>query len=255
MKLVRSAPGILQLARGAWRVARGSQVTRQWRVLRLLEGCRAGLRAVDIRQALENEVTERTVFRDLRHLQAAGYALFEERGRWRVLINKEGGHATPVEPTELSALLLSKELLEPMRSSEVASALERLRKKVSALLTPIGRRYVEELAGSLIATFTAPGDYGERGTEIQTIEEAIHKQHTLRLSYWSPRGEGGRYTEREVDPYALWFADGRLFLVGRCHSVRRNPVLSGVHHPMTAGLLTPRRFPLTSSTAFPRSEP
>ena len=198
-------------------MGRGSQVARQWRILRLLEGSRSGLRAVDIRNELEKEVTERTVFRDLRHLQDAGFALIEDNGRWRVLTQSEGGYSVPVVPTELSALLLSKELLQPVRSSEIASALERLRQKVSAMLTPVGRRYVEELAGSLAATFTSPGDYNERGAEIRLLEEAIQKEHSLQLSYWSPKGTAGQQTEREVDPYALWFADGRLYLVGFCH--------------------------------------
>jgi predicted DNA-binding transcriptional regulator YafY len=186
-------------------------------VLRLLEGSRGGLRAADIRNELEREVTERTIFRDIKHLQAAGFALLEENGRWRVLAHGEGGYAVPVKPTELLALLLSKDLLRPIRSTEVASAFEELRKKVSAMLTPVGRRYAEDLAGSLVATFTAPGEYDARGAEIRLIEEAIQKEHSLRLSYWSPKGSRGEQTEREVDPYVLWFADGRLYLVGWCH--------------------------------------
>jgi predicted DNA-binding transcriptional regulator YafY len=122
-----------------------------------------------------------------------------------------------VKPTELLALLLSKDLLRPIRSTEVASAFEELRKKVSAMLAPVGRRYAEELAGSLVATFTAPGEYDARGAEIRLIEEAIYKEHSLLLRYWSPKGRGGENTERKVDPYVLWFADGRLYLVGWCH--------------------------------------
>jgi hypothetical protein len=88
---------------------RGSQPSRHWRILRLLEGSKIGMRAVDIRKTLEDEVAERTIFRDLKHLQQADFPLVENEERWRVLTWAEGGYSVPVDPTELLALLLSKE--------------------------------------------------------------------------------------------------------------------------------------------------
>jgi predicted DNA-binding transcriptional regulator YafY len=192
---------------------RGNQITRQWRILRLLEGSKGGLRAREIHEALGGSMHERTVFRDLEQLQEAGFPLYEEDGRWRVLGHGEGGYTVPVDTSELLALLLSEELLAPMRSAEVVAALAGLREKVAAMLSHAGRAYAEEIKDHLVATFVGPGDYAD-GTIVRAIEDAIQREHRLRIHYWSPRGETN---ERRVDPYVMWYADGRLYLVGYCH--------------------------------------
>jgi predicted DNA-binding transcriptional regulator YafY len=241
---------------------RGNQIARQWRILRLLESTRTGLRAREIHDALGGGMSERTIFRDLQHLQEAGFPLFfEDESRWRVLTHGEGGYSVPVAPSELLALLLSEELLAPMRSAEVVCALAGLRQKVAVMLSPKGRAYAAEIKDHLVATFVGPGDYAD-GTIVPAIEEAIQLEHSLRIGYWSPGGiagersvdpenaedteqaaartrdeategqavcrdpedteqeAGGRrgaVTERRVDPYLLWYADARLYLVGHCH--------------------------------------
>lgn len=192
---------------------RGNQISRQWRILRLLEGSRKGLRAREIHEAFAGSASERTIFRDLQHLQDAGFPLREEGGRWRILTQSNGGYTVPVDPSELLALLLSEELLAPMRSTEIVCALAGLREKVAAMLGPTGRAYAEELKDHLVATFVGPGDYGE-STVLRAIEDAIHREHRLCIHYWSPRGTT---TERRVDPYIMWYADARLYLVGHCH--------------------------------------
>jgi predicted DNA-binding transcriptional regulator YafY len=244
---------------------RGNQIARQWRILRLLESTRTGLRAREIHDALGGGMSERTIFRDLQHLQEAGFPLFfEDESRWRVLTHGEGGYSVPVAPSELLALLLSEELLAPMRSAEVVGALAGLREKVAVMLRPKGRAYAEELKDHFVATFVGPGDYAD-GSIVPTIEEAIQLEHRLRIGYWSPGRKAGEHrvypedaedteqaaagprderterhayprhpedtedteqeassrrgavTERRVDPYLLWYADARLYLVGHCH--------------------------------------
>lgn len=192
---------------------RGNQIARQWRILRLLEGARDGLSARELHDQLDRQVSERTIFRDLQHLQDAGFPLREHRGRWCVLAGHEGGYIVPVGPTELLALLFSEELLAPIRSAEVVCALSELREKVTAMLAPTARAYAAEIKQHLVATLAGPGDYGD-SPAVRVIEDAIHREHCLRIRYWSPRGD---ITERRVDPYLLWYADGLLYLVGWCH--------------------------------------
>jgi predicted DNA-binding transcriptional regulator YafY len=172
---------------------RGNQIARQWRILRLLESTRTGLRAREIHDALGGGMSERTIFRDLQHLQEAGFPLFfEDESRWRVLTHGEGGYSVPVAPSELLALLLSEELLAPMRSAEVVGALASLRQKVAVMLSPKGRVYAEEIKDHLVATFVGPGDYAE-GSIVPTIEEAIQLEHRLHIGYWSPGAKSGEH--------------------------------------------------------------
>jgi predicted DNA-binding transcriptional regulator YafY len=249
---------------------RGNQIVRQWRILRLLEGTRFGLRVREIHDALGGRVSERTIFRDLEHLHDAGFRLDKDaEDRWRVLADSEGGYSVPVAPSELLALLLSEELLAPMRSAEVAGALAGLRQKIEAMLTPKGRAFAQLIKDHLVATFVGPGDYAN-GDIVPSIEKAIRLEHRLRIGYWSPgrktgesphaevaerpaemphmldiedvpdiddiegtedlvdlddsedaaqgaHSRSGETTERCVDPYLLWYADARLYLVGHCH--------------------------------------
>jgi len=50
---------------------RGAQLTRQWKILRLLESRRRGLTAAEI--SAELDATRRTVYRDLEAIQEAGF--------------------------------------------------------------------------------------------------------------------------------------------------------------------------------------
>lgn len=192
---------------------RGNQIVRQWRILRLLESTRGGLRARELPALLGIRVSERTIFRDLEDLQEAGFPLVKnDDNLWSVPADGRG-YNVPVTASELLALMLSEELLAPMRSAEIVGALAGLREKVAAMLSRGARAYAAELKDMLVATFAGPGDYAD-GTVVRAVEEAINKEQRLALRYWSPRGE---LTERRVDPYLLWYADARLYLVAHCH--------------------------------------
>ena len=109
------------------------------------------------------------------------------------------------------------------------AALASLREKITALLNPVGRAYAEELKSHLIATFVGPGDYGDSDI-VRSLEDAIARQHRVQIEYWSPRRISDEpntelgcrpmvesTTSRKVDPYLVWYADARLYVVGWCH--------------------------------------
>ena len=137
---------------------RGNQLIRQWQLLRTIEASRRGLTAVELHEEVADLGSPRTVYRDLEVLQAAGFPLYQEQqGRWRILDPSEGGTLLPVQPTEVMALLLSEQMMEPLTGSELGEPLRRLRSKLSAMLGPRGREYVEQLRGRFCATISAPG--------------------------------------------------------------------------------------------------
>ena len=69
-----------------------------------------GVRAVELRDEL-GDVSERTVFRDLKQLQDAGFPLHEESGRWR-LAEEPRARTAPTQ-TELMALALGAQAVTP----------------------------------------------------------------------------------------------------------------------------------------------
>jgi proteasome accessory factor B len=183
-------------------------------LLRTLEGAKRGMTVAQLKEAIEETQSTRTLYRDLEVLQQAGFPLTNEDGRWRLLETSESSWAIPVNPTEVVALMLTEDLLAPVEGSWLAEPLTNLRARLSSTLTPTGRRYCAELRKANIATVFGSGHYGEKRAELEAIHEAIEKQHRVRIDYATP----GKPTEaRTIDPYCTWFAAGRVYVVAYCH--------------------------------------
>lgn len=197
-------------------MSRGRQVLRQWTVLRALERSRRGLTVRDLVALLEGECTERTVYRDLEQLLDAGFPIADDEGTWRVLGTSEGAWSIPVQPTELLGLTLAEDLFSPAEGSWLSAPLRDLRQRLAAMLTPNGRKYLDLLRQSAVATLFAPGAYEERRAEIDAILEAIEKQHVLRIAHVKP---GEERSWREVEPYSTWYHAGQLYLIAFCRRV------------------------------------
>jgi predicted DNA-binding transcriptional regulator YafY len=195
---------------------RGNQLIRQWRLLRAIESSRLGRTATQLHLEVADLGSPRTVYRDLEALQGAGFPLYQDDdGRWRLLAPSEGGPAVPIQPTEMIALLLSEQVMAPLRGSELAEPLMRLRSKLEAMMGPRARAYVEQLRGGLLATVPAAGDYGGRRDEIVRIEQGIREHRQLRLVHFS--AHRGDTLKRIVDPYGIWYVDGGLYLIAFDH--------------------------------------
>jgi predicted DNA-binding transcriptional regulator YafY len=170
--------------------------------------------AAQLKDAIEEKQSTRTLYRDLEVLEQAGFPLTNEDGCWRLLETSESSWAIPVNPTEVVALMLTEDLLAPVEGSWLAEPLANLRARLSSTLTPTGRRYCAELRKANVATVFGSGHYGEKRAELESIHEAIEKQHRVRITYATP---GKRPEERTIDPYCTWFAAGRVYVVAYCH--------------------------------------
>jgi predicted DNA-binding transcriptional regulator YafY len=131
-------------------VARNDQVTRQWHLLRRLEASR-GLTLEELADSLPADLPRhlRTLRRDLVALEGVGFPLITERNdgrtRWKLV---DGFHRLPVlgfAPTELMALVLSRDLLRPLEGTNIHAALESALGKVATALPPSGLDFVRRL--------------------------------------------------------------------------------------------------------------
>ena len=195
-------------------VHRGAQFVRQWRLLRMLEGATRGMTAAQLKDAIEEKQSTRTLYRDLEVLQEAGFPLSNDDGCWRLLETSEGSWAIPVNPTEVVALMLTEDLLAPVEGSWLAEPLSNLRARLSSTLTPTGRRYCAELRKANVATASAAATTAKSAPSWSPFNEAIEKQHRVRITYATP---GKRPEERTIDPDCTWFAAGRVYVVAYCH--------------------------------------
>jgi len=201
-------------------MSRNDQITRQWYLLRRLEGSN-GLTLNEMVEQVPEDYPKnpRTLRRDLEALQAAGFPLITERhngqSRWHLMEGFRDIPALGFSATELMALLLGRNLLKPLDGTEIAESLQSALTKASAALPPQGHEYVREMEQIFSVGIGPHKDYRQHRQVIDLISQAIDKRRTAQMRYFSAsRHHTGR---REVDPYFLRFAGGGLYLIAHCH--------------------------------------
>ncbi|GAB2959227.1 WYL domain-containing protein [Micromonospora polyrhachis] len=160
----------------------------------------------------ELEVSERTVYRDVLALSAAGVPVYADRGRaggYRLL----GGYRTRLtglSRAEADALFLSG-LPGPAGEMGLAGPVAAAQLKVLAALPP-GLRDASARAGQRFH-LDAPGWFREADPppSLADLAEAVWQDRVVRLDY--RRGE--RTVTRTLEPYGLVLKGGVWYLVGR----------------------------------------
>ncbi len=195
---------------------RGGQFARQWRLLQLL-GKPPGLAVDDAARELGCVV--RTVWRDLRVLQDAGFPIYDERdgrrGFWKVEESFRDRLPIPLSLPEIVALLVSRDLLDHGGAGPFGPAVASAFAKIRALLTPRALELVERMRASVGARTV--GAKLQLGAEehLAEIHRALAEQRTLQMRYYSLSRDAE--TDRRVDPYHVTFYSGGLYLMGYCH--------------------------------------
>ncbi len=204
-------------------MSRNDQVTRQWHLLRRLEGSR-GATLQELAESLPDDFPKhlRTLRRDLEALEAAGFPLVTERAggrtRWKLI---DGFHRLPAltfSPTELMALTFSRNLLKPLEGTQIHASLDSALAKAAAALPPPGLAYVRQMQDFFSVRLGPHKAYRQHRETIDRLTKAIAETRTVQMRYYS--ASRNTTTRREVDPYRLWYAAGALYLIAYCHRRR-----------------------------------
>ncbi|MGI5330122.1 helix-turn-helix transcriptional regulator [Actinomadura nitritigenes] len=161
--------------------------------------------------ARELEVSERTVYRDVEALSAAGVPVYADQGRnggYRLV----GGYRTRLtglSREEAEALFLSG-LPGPAGEMGLGDAVAAAELKVLAAL-PASLRDAPARAGQRFH-LDAPGWFGDAGTPplLRDLARAVWRDETVVLRY-----RKDREVARTVDPYGLVLKNGTWYLVAR----------------------------------------
>ena len=161
--------------------------------------------------ARELEVSERTVYRDVVALSAAGIPVYADQGRaggYRLV----GGYRTRLtglSRTEAEALFLAG-LPGPAQDMGLAEPVRQVRRKMLAAL-PAGLREASERAGQRFH-LDAPGWFGDQDPPplLAELARAVWQDQVVTMGY-------RRHDEvtRTLDPYGLVLKNGVWYLVGR----------------------------------------
>jgi len=196
---------------------RGDQLARQWRILRHIEASRQGLSVMEM-AALEN-VTRRTIYRDLAALQDAGFPLLTEsvegNRKWAFIDNYKFQVPEPFSITELMALHLYGDFSRMFKGTFFYDSLESLFKKVRATLPQATVAYMERAQTSFSVGIKPYKDYGRFREIINRLSHVLPQRFRVEIAYLPLNAE--KETVRKVDPYKLWFFEGTIYLIGFCH--------------------------------------
>jgi predicted DNA-binding transcriptional regulator YafY len=203
-------------------MARNDQVTRQWSLLKRLENGR-GATLHELAEALPEDSPRhpRTIRRDLEALETRFPLVTDRIGkqvRWRLMDGYQRIPPLSFSPTELMALVFSRNLLKPLDGTELKASLDSVLRKATAALPPEGEAYVRQMQSSFSVGLGSHKTYRQHQQTIDQLTRAITQARTVQMRYYSASRD--RTERREVDPYRLWYTDGALYLIGYCHRRR-----------------------------------
>ncbi len=199
-------------------MARGDQLSRQWRLLHLIDRPQ-GVTVEDAARDLGCAV--RTVWRDVNALEKAGMPLYPERAAdgyksvWRV--REEFKRSLPLKMTlgELAALVMSRELMAPLGASALGPAATAAFDKIQAVLSRDALKLLDAMRERLGVRSLGARLQQPAAEHLPLIHRALHESRALRIRHYSPQRD--EETERDIDPYHLTWFDGGLYLVAWCH--------------------------------------
>ena len=191
---------------------RGDQVTRQWRLIRLLEKTRQGYTFEEL--ARELDCSARTVMRDLEHIQFVHFPVMEERDgkqkRWKFVEGYKSDLPVPLSISELMALYFSRSLLKPLEGTPIHDSLESAYAKIRALLPPEAHAFLDRMEGTLTTRAPAFKDYSRARDRIEAVTSACTERQRIEITYYSFSREA--MTTRRIDPYRLFYYQGGMYL-------------------------------------------
>lgn len=173
------------------------------RLFRLVSELRARSvsRAEDL--AAYFEISVRTVYRDIAHLQASGLPIEGEAGVGYILRPGFDLPAMTFTFEQIDALAVGLSFVEVAGDTSLSEAAREVRAKLQASLPDPDKRKLEN------APLFASRRQGRAAPMLKTVRRAIREAHILRLEYSDTQG---KRSDRRVRPLAIWaFTDGWLF--------------------------------------------
>lgn len=150
------------------------------------------------------EISVRTVYRDIAHLQASGLPIDGEAGVGYILRPGFDLPAMTFTFEQLDALAIGLSFVEVAGDASLSQAAQEVRAKLQAALPEPEQRKLEN------APFFASRRQGRATPLLKTVRRAIREAEVLRLRYGDHEGN---QTERRVRPLGIWaFTDGWLFM-------------------------------------------
>ena len=179
----------------------------------------AGIAVDDAARKLDCAV--RTIWRDLRVLEQAGFPLYDDksgdgrRSLWKLEEKFTLGLPVKLTLAETAALLMSRDLLRPAGAQALGTVVTSAFDKIGRVLSRDARELLDQMSESIGVRAVGAKLQAPSAEHVALIERALLERRRLDMRYYSMgRDEENR---RQVDPYHLTVYDGGFYLVGYCH--------------------------------------
>jgi len=193
-------------------MGQSESLVRQWTMLRLMASRRFGTTVIEM--AREAQVSEKTIRRDIKVFQTAGFPIEEQKGDFgKKTYALPAWHQPPLAFTfdEALALYLGRRFLAPLAGTFFWEAAHRAFRKIRATLGKNALDYIERLSPSIHQTTFGASDYTSKANEIDELMVAIEDRKPLVMTYQPERAT--EPVEYEIYPYALVFHKASLYLI------------------------------------------
>lgn len=195
---------------------RGDQLARQWLLIQRLARNRTGCALDDL--ADELECVRRTVYRDLNALLYAGFPLTSEKrdGRvyYRFLDSFKLGDV-PFTSDEILALAFGEDLLRALEGTVFHDSIHSALKKIRSSLSPELADFLARMGDAFRVLPGPHKNYARSRDTIQRLNDAVIGRRRLRMRYYT--GHSGQHSQRDFDPYRVWYRSGGLYVLGHDH--------------------------------------
>lgn len=189
-----------------------SQTLRQWLLLRKLA---ADARGVTIKRLVqETGVSDKTIRRDVKALQEAGFAIeerVEDHGRKTFTLEKAELPLLTFTCDEALALYLCRSASRHWTGTYVAESLQNAFRKIQATLPRKTGEYLERMASRFKRT-SPEGAYGAKGELLDALQIGVEDSREVRVTYRSERAtEPVTYV---IHPYGIVDHGGKIYVKG-----------------------------------------
>ena len=186
---------------------------RYLKLLGQLSATRQGCCVRDL--AVEYEVSEKTIRRDLESLKTVGFPLISVVGDQRLKywrLEKSWDVVAPrLDIGEMAALYLSRRYLEPLAGTALWESAQSALVKLRQHFSPDALKYLESQAQTVHETTFGQSHYAERATVIHSLMSGVHESRITKLLYHPLRSETPEVYE--LQPLGLVWHRHTLYLI------------------------------------------
>jgi len=161
-------------------------------------------------------ISLRTVYRDIKALEASGVPVGGEAGIGYSLM--EGYRLPPVQFTkeEAMAFLTAEKMVEKLTDASSRKHYSEAMLKIKAVLRYTEKNMLEEMDHHIevLENPYLPSKENNPG-HLQTLLQGIRDRQLLSIGYFANHTQ--QYSNRDIEPVGIFFMTGNWYLIGYCH--------------------------------------